>query len=142
MSTKKYAFISHALRRWKSLDIKRAYGTHRITYLIGDYAVKRPVLRPWRLFLCGLLANLQERTFSAAGWPELCPVIISVPGGWLNVMRRAEPLTRDQFFALNYSEWIKGGSDLPKGEWVIPVENKLDSFGILDGRIVAVDYGS
>lgn len=58
------------------------------------------------------------------------------------MMRRAQPLSREQFFSLNYGEWIKGGNNLPPGEWVVPVENKLDSFGLLDGRIVAVDYGS
>lgn len=85
---------------------------------------------------------MQEVTFSRTGWPELCPVVFALPGGWLTVMRRAEPLTREQFENLDFAEWIKGGTDLPKGEWVIPVENKLDSFGVLAGRIVAVDYGS
>lgn len=122
--------------------MKLCYGTTRTVILIGGYAIKIPVFTEWRLFLSGLLANIQEVTFSRAGWPELCPVIWSIPGGWLVVMQRAEPLTREQFFALNYAEWIKGGKDLPKGEWVIPVENKQDSFGYLDGRLVAVDYGS
>ena len=124
------------------LDASLAYGTTRTVILIRRWAIKIPVFREWRLFLSGLLANMQERRFAAAGWPELCPVVFALPGGWLLVMRRAEPLTREQFFALNYGEWIKGGNDLPKGDWIIPVENKLDSFGILDGRIVAVDYGS
>lgn len=122
--------------------MRRAFGTHRTVYLIGKWAIKRPVLRKWRLFLMGLLANIQEATFSATGWPELCPVLFACPGGWFIVMRRAEPLTREQFFALNYAEWIKGGNDLPKGEWIVPVENKLDSFGIVNGRVVAVDYGT
>jgi len=137
-----FSFVSYGIRCWNWLDISCVYGTHRVTYLIGNFALKRPVLCPWRLFLHGLLANIQERTFSAAGWSKLCPVLFSIPGGWLNIMQRAEPLTREQFFALDYAEWIKGGTDLPEGEWVIPVENKLDSFGLIDGRVVAVDYGS
>jgi hypothetical protein len=132
-------FITCALRRWKKL---RLTGTHRVVYLIGRYAVKRPVLRPWRLFLCGLLANMQEATFSTTGWPQLCPVVFACPGGWLNIMLRAEPLSQDQFITLNYSEWIKGGVNIADGDWVIPVENKKCSFGVLDGRVVAVDYGS
>lgn len=139
----RHGFISFALTRWKRLGIKRAAGgTHRAVYLIGSYALKFPVISEWRLFLCGLLANMQERTFSAAGWPELCPVVFAMPGGWLIVMRRAEPLTPEQFANLNYAEWIKGGHDLAKSERIIPVENKFDSFGNLDGKIVAVDYGS
>lgn len=143
MSIERFGFISFALNRWKRLRVKRATGgTHRSVYLIGHYAIKLPVLRPWRMFLCGLLANMQESTFSATGWPELCPVVFACWGGWFIVMRRAQPLSREQFFSLNYGEWIKGGNNLPRGEWVVPVENKLDSFGLLDGRIVAVDYGS
>lgn len=86
----------------------------------------------------GLLANLQERSFSAAGWPELCPVIWAFPGGWLLIMRRARQLTMKEFDSLIYSEWIKGDSN----DYIIPVEEKLDSFGMLDGKIVAVDYGN
>lgn len=122
--------------------MKRVFGTHRTVYLIGSLAIKVPVFSDWRMFLTGLLANMQEARFSKAKWPQLCPVLFACPGGWFTVMRRAEPLSREQFFALDYAEWIKGGNDLPKGEWVIPVENKLDSFGLLNGRIVAVDYGT
>jgi hypothetical protein len=85
---------------------------------------------------------MQESGFSLLKWPQLCPVVYACRGGWFLIMRRAEPLTHEQFSALDYAEWIKGGKDLPKGEWLIPVENKLDSFGLLDDRLVAVDYGS
>lgn len=114
---------------------KRAFGTHRTTWLIGKYAIKIPVLVEWRLFLLGLLANMQEAQFSACKWPELCPVVFRVPGGFLNVMCRAEPLTREEFFALDYEAFVDAE------DYHVPVENKLDSFGKLEGRIVAVDYG-
>lgn len=143
----RYAFISFALTRWKLLGTGLAIvrkGTHRHVCLLGSYAIKRPVFRPWRMFLCGLLANLQEATFSATGWTKLCPVVWRLPGGFLNVMRRATPLTQEEFAALNYNKWkwVDESPEGPFGEWVIPVENKIDSFGKLDGRIVAVDYGS
>lgn len=138
MSTtiERHGFISFALTRWKRLDIKRAYGTHRTVYLLGRYAFKFPALAEWRLFLCGLLANMQEVTFSRAGWPELCPVVFALPGGFLNVMKRADPLTRDEFLNLNFKAFVE------KPEYHVPVENKLDSFGKVNGQIVAVDYGS
>ena len=132
----RHAFISFALTRWKRLDIKRAYGTHRTVFLLGSYAFKFPVVVEWRLFLCGLLANMQEVTFSRTGWPELCPVVFALPGGFLNVMRRAEPLTREEFFALDFKAFVE------KPDYHVPVEDKLDSFGKLNGEIVAVDYGS
>jgi len=103
--------------------------------LIGSWAVKFPALSAWHLFLLGLLGNMQERQFSKLGWPELCPVTWSIPGGWLVVMRRALPLTRDEFQDLDFDEFRI------KDEYTVPVENKLDSFGWIDGRLVAVDYG-
>ena len=106
-------------------------GATRIVLLVGGYAVKLPRLNTWRTFLNGLLANMQEREFSLTGWPELCPVLFSFPGGWLVVMRRARPLTYCEFEAVDM-----------RGFGGIPVEGKRDSFGWLDGRIVAVDYGT
>lgn len=122
--------------------MKIKYGTNRVVFLVGRWAVKVPSCVEWRLFLVGLLANMQEAKFSRAGFPEVCPVVFYFPGGFLNVMRRAEPLTMSDFENLDYAEWIKGGVTLPRGEWIIPVENKLDSFGKLEGKVVAVDYGS
>lgn len=116
--------------------MKIRYGTHRTVYLIGKYAIKRPVFVEWRLFLRGLLANMQEAQFSRTGWPELCPVVFAPWGGWFIVMRRAEPLARIDFFHFNLREWAD------RGDYVIPVEDKLDSVGVLNGKIVAVDYGS
>ena len=121
------------------------YGTTRIVILTSRWAIKLPALTEWRLLLLGLLGNMQETRFSKAKWPQLCPVRFALPGGFLVLMPRADQLSREQFSAfsaLDYAEWIKGGEPLAKGEWIIPVENKLDSFGVLDGRIVAVDYGS
>lgn len=115
-------------------------GVTRFVILTRRYAVKIPRFWHygefrWKMFLYGLLGNMQEREFSKTGWPELCPVRFSVPGGWLLVMIRCEPLDREltdaEFEVFAHHE-----------DHLIPVENKADSFGILGGRIVAVDYGS
>jgi len=110
-------------------------GATRTVLLTKRYAIKVPRLASWRLFLCGLLANMQEREFSRAGWPELCPVLFSLPGGWLVVMPRAAPLSD--------LEWAQIDMRWPdRADYVVPVEMKRDSFGRLLSRIVAVDYGS
>lgn len=109
-------------------------GVTRHVLLIGRWAVKVPALWSWRLFLSGLLANMQEREFSRAGWPELCPVLFSLPCGWLLVMHRADPVPDDM--ELDFQSLI----DRP--DYQIPAEAKRDSWGLLNGRVVAVDYGS
>jgi hypothetical protein len=120
------------------IEWKRA-GAMREVFLVGRWAVKLPKLtRGWRQFLRGLLANLEERELSANQWSELCPVVFSVPGGWLIIMRRAEPLT-DEFLA-NFDMM---GFLMPDDGRAFPdIEPKGSSLGMLDGRVVAVDYGS
>lgn len=118
------------------LNFRIAYGVTRTVWLIGPLAFKFPSLVEWRLFLLGLLANMQESKFSKTGWPELCPVLWSLPGGWLVVMKRARELTREEFDSLNLSSWVD------RGDYVIPAELKMDSFGWIGEQLVAVDYGN
>ena len=59
-------------------------------------------------------------------------MLLALPGGWLVVMRRARPLTEQEFAALSPNDW---------GGVLEMVEFKRSSFGMLDGRVVAVDYG-
>lgn len=120
-------------------NCRLAYGTTRAVLLVGGVAVKFPAMREWRLFLLGLLANMQERQFSRTGWPELCPVLFSLPGGWLVVMKRAQVLTEAEWLAISDAEMRDFTN---KADYCLPVELKSDSFGWLDGNLVAVDYGN
>ena len=115
------------------MDIR--HGATRHVLLVGCIALKIPRLTEWRLLLCGLLANMQERQFSRTGWPELCPVLWSIPGGWLVVMRRAREMTDDEFAGFDSLAWMT------RTDGLVPVEEKCSSFGWLNGSIVAVDYG-
>lgn len=109
-----------------------ATGASRLVVLVGPLALKFPRPTPWRGTLLGLLANMQEREFARLRHPQLCPVLLALPGGWLVVMRRARPLTGQEFAALSPGDW--------GGELAV-VEFKRSSFGMLAGRVVAVDYG-
>ena len=126
----------------------RKFGTTRVVYLIGKYAIKFPVLVEWRLFLQGLLGNMMERDFTKWNIDEkLCPVIFSVWGGFCNIMPRCESVTEDNFpDGWEFEEWSEATIvDTPTHHITIaglPVEKKLSSFGLLNGKLVAVDYGS
>ena len=110
-------------------------GATRIVFLVGSYALKIPSMHSWQTFLWGLLGNMQERLFWTTRWPELCPVLFSLPGGWLVVMSTAQPLTDEEGGEVP-EDWCE------RGEYVVPAEMKRDSFGVLNGKIVAIDYGS
>jgi len=113
------------------------WGTSRIVICIKNIAIKLPNISEYRLFLYGLLANMQERLFwKSYKNKKLCPVLLSFPGGFMIVMKRAESITRKKFYTLDYNKFVN------EKDFIIPVENKLSSFGIIDNEIVAVDYGS
>lgn len=109
-------------------------GTTRITILIGNFAVKIPNIRSYRLFLCGLLNNLSESLLSRHNnlyeeyGLQLCPVIFSLPGGFMNIMPRAEVCTNIPHVA-RYQ-------DLPDC-----IERKPDSFGYVKNKLMVIDYG-
>lgn len=127
--------MSEAIRQRCEIN----YGATRAVFLTKRYVFKIPFAPSWKHLLLGLVANMQEVDFSAAGWPELCPVVWSIPGGLLVVMRRAQPLTEEQWSTFEptiANGWLVGD------DYYVPCEPKIDSFGMLDGKIVALDYGN
>lgn len=118
------------------LQIIRA-GASRDVLLIGPWAIKVPKLsRDGAVRAMGRQANRHERRFSARGWPELCPVVFATADGQLLIMRRADPLptgSLTQEAALDFF--------CPSDGRVIPGEPKESSLGLLEGRMVILDYG-
>jgi hypothetical protein len=97
--------------------------------------------------LRGLLSNVQETNFAAERWPELCPSIFPFLEASL-VMPRVWRLTNVGRVA---RDWRQGDLGQPlhaivlgtaePDAGVVPAECKRDSFGVLSGLIVAVNYG-
>jgi hypothetical protein len=112
------------------LEINRR-GANRLVILTRRHAIKLPRVRSWRDFLYGLLNNLNEARDHQLG--GRCPVVARLPGGFAIVMRRAEILSAREFERLDYHGFCRAHR--------LVAEAKPDSFGILDGRVVAVDYG-
>lgn len=117
------------------LEINRK-GCTRIVLLTTHYAVKIPNISDYRMMLYGLLANMQEARFSKTGFQELCPVLFSLPLGLLVVMPRVRMFTDEEFLRFDLDGFRV------KQDYSIPVESKADSFGWLDGKPVALDYGT
>jgi hypothetical protein len=76
-----------------------------------------------------MLSNIQEKKWW--DWtghdPRLCPVIFYLWGGFLLVMRRASPAV-----SLPSKEDFDG----------LPLDYKLENFGLIDEKPVLIDYGS
>jgi hypothetical protein len=113
-------------------------GITRTVILTKRYAIKFPAIRNgWRMFLYGLLSNTDEQRFTClADQFKLCPTIFSLPGGWMNVQPRCQPLTDDEWSTIAHL-WEPGVSD-----WCgMSCDFKRDNFGTLDGEIILLDYG-
>lgn len=93
--------------------------------------MKFPSLASWRDFLFGLLNNQNEA--ANCHRDGACPVLWACPGGWVLIMPRCEPLNDEAFAAFDHIAFHKRTG--------LRVEHKPDSFGLLKGQIVAVDYG-
>jgi len=110
-------------------------GASRIVFVFDNCVVKIPNIRRWKLFLCGLLANMQETKFGTSELEGFCPVLFGFPGGWFVVARRAIEMTKEEFANFDPHSFCE------RGEYGIPAEHKASSFGYLDGEVVAIDYG-
>lgn len=107
-------------------------GTSRIVLLISNYAIKIPNIKRWRSLLHGLIANMNETKFSKINDGRLANVLFNIPGGFLIVMERCEPVKKSNKELIDFCN---------NGEFKIPAEIKNSSFGIIDGNLKAVDYG-
>lgn len=109
-------------------------GCTRLVIEFRNFVVKVPNFTySWLHFLCGLVANINEaRTWK---WHErkdlLCPILWASWGGWFLVMRKVRVLTIDEYAAANLEDHFTH----------FPGDNKANSYGYLDNKIVKIDYG-
>lgn len=113
-------------------------GTTRVVILCNGLAVK--IARGD----VGRACNLEEaKVWSLFGsharrGPHLCPVLWCHEQGLLLVMEEAGPATEEQVAQVRVRWWDYDPSDpADKGD---PAEPKVADWGLLEGRVVAVDY--
>jgi hypothetical protein len=107
-------------------------GSTRWVIQFKSIVIKIPSFRNWKDFLYGLIHNMEENRWSK--WNDnydnvFCPVLFSFPGGFFNIMPYCYSLTGIEFKDIDFSDY----KDLP-------VENKHDSFGWYQDKIVVIDY--
>lgn len=123
-------------------NFRRAYinlrGATRVVIVLRHYVIKIPTFKSWKLFLHGLLANLQERQMSTINDAALCPVISGSRIGLFVIMPRCEPVNhRGLFFTELCRLKIRG--KLPEEFYLR--DAKPENFGYLKCRLVKLDYG-
>lgn len=129
------------LQRLEDILVIIKHGATRIVFIFNKFVIKIPNIKEYKLFLNGILANLQEKIFSGTH-PDLCPVIFCDRLGLILIMEKAiifkeTAINEKSFCALiknkykkdNYKEFML--SDLKSSNW-----------GILNTKLVKIDYGN
>jgi hypothetical protein len=127
--------LRHAME--KLFEVSITCGAHRLVLSTKLHALKVPRLSA---LPDGRWANRTEReTWMATPAPHLCPVICSNKWGWFVLMPFARPLSDQEFLAHTLQD-----AQTPSNPFLPDPAHgdfKRSNFGMLDGRIVKIDYG-
>ncbi len=106
-------------------------GCHRFVIIFDKIVIKFPnPFYYFKWFIKGFKGNVQEARLSKTN-KALCPVLFLFPFGLFLVMRRAEELSYED--NINLSNFMKANN-------ITTAEDKTDSFGWLDSKLVCIDY--
>ena len=93
----------------------------------------------WQHFLKGLIANIHEnQTWNVVNKynPEithlLCPVLWCSWGGWILIMKKVDRCLKDE----EYDQW-----DISEHKKYFEGDDTVSNYGVLDNRLVKIDYG-
>lgn len=132
------------------MNFKCIVGRTRIVILLWGLAFKIPNFLKWKMFLLGLQGSMLEADNAKRSSIYLAPMVFVIPGGWLNVMARADrvfadgeekdPLLIDYFKELldnRSNSSLQTILDLDCMEVSVP-----ENYGLCKGRVVCIDYGA
>lgn len=114
------------------------WGCHRNVLLVGRYALKTPVMNgALRWWVRGWLVNLDEaEQWRSTQDPGLCPVLFSF-FGLVNVQPRCDEAGDVREYEVTRA---RAAFEARRGH-ECTAEPFAKSYGRLDGRVVAFDYG-
>lgn len=117
-------------------------GATRIVFVFDRIVVKIPTIFDYKRFLCGLLANLEERLWSGYH-ADLAKVICSSRIGLYVVMERAEEvtdMTDDELWKVLCDRYKEKAEDDFEKVFLLS-DCKASNWGRISGRLVKIDYG-
>lgn len=115
-------------------------GCTRIVILTKRYAIKIPRITTWEGFLLGCLGNLNESRWKDV--PKnffLCPILYANRFGLINIMPRCSPIKNT---GLYFTELERICVLSPCDREFYLSDAKPENFGIYQGQMVKLDYGS
>ena len=115
-------------------------GSTRVVLVFKSFVIKIPTFASWKLFLNGVLANLQERQFSNMQNENLASVFFSDPIGLFIVMEKVREVKHRGLFFLEL-ERLVCSSDVHKDFWIS--DCKPENYGYnKKNKLVKLDFGN
>jgi len=122
--------------------MKISFGCHRLVFIFKRIVIKfpnfyytimyKPHLYYLSWFLKGIKGNIQESKLSKMKYKHYCPIIISCPIGLFIIMKKADQL-KNSDSEIDLKKFMQEKN-------IITAENKMDSFGWLNNKLVCIDY--
>lgn len=122
------------------MRIKR--GATRIVFIFKQFVIKIPNIQEYRLFLNGLLANLQEKEFSKMNRSDLCHVKFCTKFGLILIMNKAEELDIKNIDWLIFKEQLESKYENDQMKEFILSDSKPSNWGYINNKLVKIDYGN
>lgn len=116
-------------------------GVTRIVIILDTVVVKVPnFTHKWNHFLKGIIGNIEEHNtwryntgdFDTGNSHLLCPVVWCSWLGFILIMKKAEPLSTEQWEAI---------TDISEHKLHFPGDDTISNYGYYCGRLVKIDYG-
>jgi hypothetical protein len=115
------------------------YGSTRLVLGLGPYAIK--IAKEERGRRCNRFeAALWKRTTEERR-KMLCPILATIPFGFVLVMKRATPISEEEKDRLISTDGFPDWDYVPPDE-TAPFEYKASDWGRFEGRLVALDYSA
>lgn len=116
------------------------HGATRTVYIFKNVVIKIPTTKEYRLFLRGLLANIQEGTFSKTH-KDLANVLYHNKLGLFLIMERADVISNNIDWKDFENVLIEKYKDDPMKEFLLS-DFKPSNWGYVKKNLVKIDYGN
>lgn len=121
--------------------IKIEYGSTRTVFVLKHFVIKIPTNKEYRLFLHGVLANLQEKRWSGKH-SDLAKVIFCDILGLFLIMQKAEILDNSDYTSIWLQcELERKYKDDDLKEFLMS-DSKPSNWGYINNHLVKIDYGN
>ena len=120
--------------------MKFNHGSTRNVFIFKHFVIKVPTIQEYRLFLNGLLANLQEKQWSGHH-PDLAKVIFCTKSGLFLIMEKANVISTAVDTA-SFQAMIERHYQNDDLRAFMISDAKPSNWGYIGVHLVKIDYGN